>query len=231
MTITSFTPGLLLIACHYLGFASDAQEQIKRIDVAKLPVESATAGDFVPKGWEIEEEINGDLNGDSIPDVVIKLVEEKPPDFDESDPPIRRRALLILFKLPDGRLRREAFADKVLLYQCQCHGSCYKQDIEIANGVIIISQCEGGTIITAETDRFKFDSRTKRFALIGMDYDFWNMRDDWGYSESTNFFTRIKITTVKRYNEKKNTDVIVSKKRGRIVTKKRFIEDVETRSL
>jgi len=229
MTITSFTPGLLLIAGHYLGFASDAQEQIKRIDAAKLPVESATAGDFVPKGWEIEEEINGDLNGDSIPDVVIKLVEEKPRDFDESNPPIRQRALLILFKLPNGRLRRVAFADKVLLYECQCHGSLYKQDIEIAKGVIVISQCAGGTIITAETDRFKFDSRTKRFALIGMDYDFWNMREDRGYSESTNFLTGVKITALQRYDERKNANLTISKKRERIVSKKRFIEDVKSR--
>ncbi len=229
MTITSFAPGLLLIAVHYLGFASDAQEQIKRIDAAKLPVESATAGDFVPKGWEIEEEINGDLNGDSIPDVAIKLVEEKPPDFDESNPPIRQRALLILFKLPNGRLRRVAFADKVLLYQCQCHGSLYKQDIEIAKGVIIISQCAGGSIITAETDRFKFDSRTKRFALIGMDYDFWNMREDRGYSESTNFLTGVKITALQRYDERKNANLTISKKRERIVSKKRFIEDVKSR--
>jgi len=230
MTITSFTPGLLLIACHYLGFASDAQEQIKRIDASKLPVESATAGDFVPKGWEIEEVVNGDLNGDSIPDVVIKLVEEKPPDFDKSNPPIRQRALLILFKLPDGRLRRVAFADKVLQYQCQCRGSCERQDIEIAKDVIIIGQCDGGTIMTDETYRFKFDSRTNRFALIGMDYDVVNMRDEREYHESTNFLTGIKITTAGRYNEKKGTLAPASKKRERIVTKKRFIEDVETRS-
>ena len=228
MTITSFTPGLLLIACHYLGFASDAQEQMKRIDAAKLPVESATAGDFVPQDWVIEEEVSGDLNGDSAPDVVIKLVEKKAPDSDGLNPPFRQRALLILFKLPNGRLRRVAFADKVL----RC-GLCMEDDppeIEIAKGMIIITLDYGGHAVANETYRFKFDSRTKRFALIGMDYEVLNLRDDRGYEESTNFLTGVKITALQRHDERKNADVIVSKKRERIVTKKRFIEDVETRS-
>ena len=228
MTIASFTPGLLLIACHYLGFAFDAQEQIKRINAAELPVESATAGDFVPRDWEIEKEVNGDLNGDSAPDVVIKLVEKKAPDSNDLDPPVRRRALLILFKLPNGRLRRVAFADKVL----QC-GFCMEgapPDVEIAKGVIIITLDYGGHAVANETYRFRFDLRTERFALIGMDYDVLNLRDDRGYSESTNFLTGVKISTVQRYNEKTDSNLIVSKKRKRIVTKKRFIEDVETRS-
>jgi len=134
--------------------------------------------------------------------------------------------LLILFKLPDGRLRRVAFADKVL----QC-GFCMEDDppdVEIAKGVIIITLVYGGHAMSNETYRFKFDSRTERFAMIGMDYDVLNLRDDRGYSESTNFLTGVKIATVKRYNEKKNADVIVSKKRERIVSKKRFIEDVES---
>jgi len=196
MTITSFTPVLLMIAFHYLGFASDAQEQIKRINTAELPVESATAGDFVPRDWVIEKEMNGDLNGDSAPDVVIKLVEKKAPGSDELNPPFRRRALLILFKLPDGRLRRVAFADKVL----QC-GFCMEDDppdVEIAKGVIIITLVYGGHAMSNETYRFKFDSRTERFAMIGMDYDCLNRRDDRGYSESTNFLTGVKIATVKR---------------------------------
>jgi len=52
MTIASLIPDLiLLLVCHSSGFATDIQDQIKRINAAKLPVESASANDFVPKGW------------------------------------------------------------------------------------------------------------------------------------------------------------------------------------
>lgn len=231
MTITSLIPGLLLFLCHASGFASGAQDQIKRIDAAKLPVESASAGDFVPQGWVIEEEVNGDLNGDSILDVAVKLVEEKPRDFDENNPPERRRALLILFKLPNGRLRWAAIADKVL--QCtRCGGAFYGMsespaDVEIAKGVIIIKQDHGSREITSETYRFRFDPRTERFALIGMDIGAYDRMTGVSSDESTNFLTGVKITTVKRYHENRGGEVTVSEKRERIVVKKRFIEDVE----
>src|SRR5262249_50371340 len=142
MTITSLIPDLiLLLVCHSSGFATDIQDQIKRINAAKLPVESASANDFVPKGWIIEEEVTGDLNSDSIPDVAVKLVEEKSPDFDEGNPQERQRALLILFKLPNGRLQRVAIADKVL--QCtRCGGAFFRGDktpahIQNSKGVVI----------------------------------------------------------------------------------------------
>ncbi len=231
MTITSLLPGLLLFLCHSSGFASGAQDQIKRIDAAKSPVESASASDFVPQGWIIEEEANGDLNGDSIPDVAVKLVEEKPRDFDENNPPERRRALLILFKLPNGRLRWAALADKVL--QCtRCGGAFYgisesPAEVEIANGVIIIKQDNGSRELASETYRFRFDPRIKRFALIGMDIGVFDRMTGGSSDESTNFLTGVKITTVKRYHQKRGDDVTVSEKRERIVVEKRFIEDVE----
>jgi hypothetical protein len=231
MIITSLISGLLSLACYYSGFASDIQGQTKRIDAAKLPVESASASDFVSKGWVIEEEINGDLNGDSIPDVAVKLVEEKHPDFDEANPPERRRALLILFKLPDGRLRRAAVANKVL--QCtRCGGAFYGMiespaNIEIAKGALIIRQDHGSREITSETYRFKFDPQIKRFALIGMDISVYDRVSGTSSDDSVNFLTGVKITTVKRYDKKRDADVTVSEKRERIVVKKRFIEDVD----
>jgi hypothetical protein len=56
MKITSLIPGLLVFLCHSAGFESGAQDHIKRIDAVKMPVESASTGDFVPQGWVIEEE-------------------------------------------------------------------------------------------------------------------------------------------------------------------------------
>jgi hypothetical protein len=231
MTTTSLIPGLLLLLCHSSGSAPFAQDQVRLIDAARLPVESASASDFVPRGWVIEEEINGDLNGDSIPDVAVKLVEEKPPDFDENNPPERRRALLILFKLPNGRLRRAAIASKVL--QCtRCGGALYgisesPAEVEIARGVIIIKQDHGSREVTSETYRFRFDPRTERFPLIGMDVGVYDRMSGESSDESTNFLTGVKITTIKRYDEKKDAHVTVSGKRERVAAKKSFIEDVE----
>jgi hypothetical protein len=93
--------------------------------------------------------------------------------------------------------------------------------------VIIIKQDHGSREVTSETYRFRFDPLTERFPLIGMDIGVYDRMTGTSSDESTNFLTGVKITTIKRYDEKKDAHVTVSGKRERVAAKKSFIEDVE----
>jgi len=52
-----------------------AQDNRQLIDRARIPAEAEKVEQFVPDGWKVEEQLTGDLNGDSLPDYVLKLVE------------------------------------------------------------------------------------------------------------------------------------------------------------
>ncbi|MDE2319601.1 MAG: hypothetical protein KGK02_07880 [Rhodospirillales bacterium] len=43
-----------------------------------LPVHAASAAGFVPKGWALEAKIQGDLNGDGVPDLMLVLRDQSP---------------------------------------------------------------------------------------------------------------------------------------------------------
>ena len=55
-----------------------AQNERVRIDQSLILAEAENVNSFIPKGWKIEEQVTGDLNGDSLPDYALKLVEDKP---------------------------------------------------------------------------------------------------------------------------------------------------------
>jgi hypothetical protein len=47
-------------------------------DVSKVPRDGPAAQDLVRRGWVIEEQIEGDLNGDTTPEVELELIEDLP---------------------------------------------------------------------------------------------------------------------------------------------------------
>lgn len=204
-----------------------------RIDVAKLPKAAATISEFVPRGWEVEAQISGDLNRDSIPDFAVTLVEQMPANSDKNDPPERQRALLILFKASDGKFNRAALADKVLLCT-RCGGAFYGSaetptTVEITNGVIIVTQDYGSREITKETYRFRHDPESNRFAFIGVDLDSYDRANGQTLKESTNFLTGVKLITKGRMAENSDKETTVSKTSQRISRSKKYIEDVAAR--
>src|SRR5881392_2473202 len=89
---------------------SSAQDERVTLDQSKVPSEGRKPSDFVPAGWKIENEIAGDLNGDSSSDVVLKLVEDKPKKDKDDDPTERQRALVILFRNEAGGYVRAGVA-------------------------------------------------------------------------------------------------------------------------
>jgi hypothetical protein len=99
-----------------------AQEGRNLIDKSRIPVAADSIAKFVPAGWKIEEQLVGDLDGDSVPDYAVKLVEDKPAKDSDDVATERQRALLIVLQNAAGKLTRAAVADKLL--QCtHCGGA------------------------------------------------------------------------------------------------------------
>jgi hypothetical protein len=220
----------LVLAVMMFAGTSRAQEEARRfIDLKQVAVEGSSVQDFVPRGWKIEGQTDGDLNGDSKPDTALKLIEDLPEETADGALNIRYRALLVLLRMENGKLHRAAAADRLL--QCTgCGGMLGNPgggDITIEKGVLIISQLSGSRESTDLTQRFRYDPALKRFVLIGEDIV--NSDRLTGESEnlSSNYLTGVKIIKKTRYDQKNDREVVVSSRTQRIPARKRFIEDVD----
>ena len=102
----AMTAQRLLVALCFLWMVfvvrSFAQEGGQFIDKSRIPAEGNSVKDFIPPGWIIEDQVLGDLNNDSLPDVALKLIQDKA-SKENDEPEDRRRALVILFRSKDGR--------------------------------------------------------------------------------------------------------------------------------
>jgi len=208
--------------------ASFAQEDRPVIDKSKIPVEGKSVSDFMPPGWKLEEQVTGDLNGDSVPDYALKLVEDKPAKNSDDIPNERQRALVILFKDQDGQLSRAAVADKLL--QCtSCGGAFYMSveapaNVKIEKGVIIVEQDHGSREVTDTTYRFRYEPASKKFGLIGFDINSNDRATGETVTESTNYLTGVRVVSRGKGNRVTPSRKIVSKE-------KIYIEDADSEQL
>ncbi|HYV25461.1 MAG TPA: hypothetical protein VE969_09520 [Pyrinomonadaceae bacterium] len=200
-----------------------AQDEVV-IDKSLVPATADDLQKFVPRGWKIEEQIKGDLNGDSVADYALKLVEDKADKDASGDPTERYRAVVIVFQEAGGKLARAAVVGKLL--QCtRCGGAFYgfvetPATLEINNGIIEVNQDHGSRNLTNTYYKFRYDAATKQFVLIGFDYADADRLTATVVSESTNYLTGVRITT----RGKGNRDV----ERRTVVPKKKIsIEDVD----
>jgi hypothetical protein len=167
-------------------------------DKSKVPAEGRAAADVVPAGWVLEDQAAGDLNGDGVPDLALKLIQQKPAGARDDETLERQRALVVLFKDATGMLRRAAVADKVL--QCtSCGGAFYgvvdaPAEVRIERGVIVVNQEFGSREVTEHTYRFRYEPADAKFVLIGFDGTSRDRLTGTVTVESTNFLTGRKIT-------------------------------------
>ena len=193
-----------------------AQDEAATIDKSRIPAQANKPSQFAPAGWKIEAQATGDLNGDSLPDYAIKLVEDKPEKNSEGDPTERGRALVIALSTKDGKLERAGVADKLL--QCtRCGGAFYgvveaPANVSIEKGVVVVEQDHGSRDLTDTTYRFRYDPATQRFVLIGFDFSDVDRLTASGVTESTNYLTGIRITTRGKGNRDTKTRSVVQKK-------------------
>lgn len=178
---------------------SAAQGGGAAFDRSKLPEAGRSAADFVPAGWVLEGQVAGDLNGDAVPDLALKLIQEKPAGAKEDEIVERQRSLVVLFRSRDGDMRRAGVADKVL--QCtSCGGAFYgvveaPVEVKIERGVIVVKQDFGSREITEHTYRFRHDPAAGRFVLVGFDSTSRDRLTGTVTRESTNYLTGKKIIT------------------------------------
>lgn len=197
---------------------SSAQDESAPFDSSSVPATGAKAGDFVPKGWKIEEQVKGDVNADGVTDVLIKLIEDKPKKEDEFVD--RNRVLVIAVADGKGGWRNAAVADKLL--QCTgCGGAFYgvmdaPATVSIEKGVIVVSQDHGSREVTETTFRFRYDGQPDMFILIGFDYATRDRATGGVWTESTNYITGKRVTTIGKGKKTTTKTTAVTKDRKSI---------------
>lgn len=181
-------------------------------DVSKIPASGTKTADFVPDGWKVAAEAIGDLNGDRKADRAVTLIQDIP------DKEVNRdRVLVILFSVDDGTFRNAAVAEKLL--QCtSCGGAFYgvmdaPAEVSIGKGVLIISQEHGSREVTETTYRFRYDEQPGKIILIGFDYSSVDRLTGVVSTESTNYLTGRRITTVGKGKRTRKRTTTVAKTR------------------
>lgn len=213
-----FTSSLVVSATMCSIFVGMAIAQSARsLNPNLVPVQGKTVNNFVPKGWTIQDKVEGDINRDGKTDTVLTLIEAGT----QSE---RGRALVILIKQPNGNLQRLAVANKLLLCS-SCAGVLSSPDgagtsIEIKSGVITVSQLSGSRLARETLHRFWIDKSSQRLVLIGKDITDFDRANLDSTVTSQNYLTGQQIVQTFR-NQK-----LVSTKKSPIPKSKQLIENV-----
>ena len=72
-----FRFGVVILCSIAFVVLGSAQETETTINKSLIPLQANELSKFVPPGWKIEEKLTGDLNGDSLLDFALKLIENK----------------------------------------------------------------------------------------------------------------------------------------------------------
>jgi len=188
-------------------------------DPNKLPREGGALADFTPPGWAVADKADGDLNGDRLADVAAILVRASA----GSDPVEEsQRVLLVLVSAANGKFLLGG-SDQGLLDCVHCGGIKESAGIEIKKGVLIVNQMTGSREFTDQTWRFRYDPKTRRFALIGKDVTNGDSAVGTGDKKSFNFLTGVKISARYRYDQQRDREVTVSSKKEKIPKQTRFL--------
>lgn len=182
----------LLPLLFILGLAGLAQAE--EASLSNLPQQGASLADFVPKGWNVEFQVSGDLNGDGVPDIAAILIEDKL-NNDADDGP--KQVLSVLLGTDNNKFALAGVNSKLL--QCKgCGGVKEFVDIQIKKNVVVVSQMSGSRTYTYNTWRFRYDNTLQRFVLIGLDSEEGDNVLGKKTIESSNYLTGLK--TIRKGN-------------------------------
>lgn len=190
----------------------------------------------MPRGWRLESEADdalaGDLNGDGRPDQVLRLVQDLPVEGQDGTLNTRHRALVVLLGKEGGGFRRAAASTRLLLCST-CAGvrgdpqGGGNIQVRVERGQIVVEQQSGSRYAYNQTLRFRHDRETGRFLLIGQDFDNQDTATGERTNESTNYLTGVKLTSQYRYDQRRDVEVLVSKKTARVGRGRKFLEDFD----
>jgi hypothetical protein len=193
---------------------------------AAIPTRGASLQALVPRGWKIEKRVSGDLNRDRVLDAALVLVENKPIKGADGNPSARERALVVALKR--GSAWRRVGVNTRLLPGTRGGGAFYgvvetPVDVQIQHDILAVNQEGGSREIWNYTHLFRFDARSNRMRLIGVD-ETTNDRLSGDYSsQSTNYLTGVRKTTQGKANESSST------RTTRVARKLQLMESVSVR--
>lgn len=214
---------LVLAITSFIGAACAAEQQAPRIDAARVATTGAKPGDFVPRGWKIAAQVQGDLNGDGKPDHVLHVVPASS-HYETGGVGAAPEAHALMILLTDDKgLRRAGLAERLLVREVPQWGV----QMTIRNGVLITVQNYGMSDVSDVTHRFRLDPASGRFLLIGKDqfsYQRPLSRDD-TIKISENYLTGVRLTTTGHV--RKGVVVKETNKKEQFDKKRVHFEDVD----
>jgi hypothetical protein len=214
-----FASALLVISFSASASAQDSpafDEKALGEALKKMPGEAKRPEDFVPAGWEIYSQTEGDLNGDGLNDYALDITPKGARN--ESF----YAAVVVLFAEGGGKLRRFAVNDRL----SPCAGSGFEcgQNLTIKKDVLVANSNFGNNQATDVTYLFRFDKAVGKLMLIGLAYETYTRAgNEDGYVKSYNFLTGVKEEKTKHIDRRKNTTRVYDRssvKRSRFKTKK-----------
>jgi hypothetical protein len=219
---------VLMLTGHAVVPAEPERENRPRLDSTSVPETGSSVAQFVPTGWKIEAQVEGDLDRDAVDDIVLTLVEDLPAEDADGIATDRHRALIVLLRRDSGFTR--AGSNNHLLLCTRCGGAFYgaaetPTAVSIERGVVIVRQDWGARETTAETHRFRYDPAANRMALIGYDVFSVDRLGPTTIEESTNLLTGDYLRQETRSGEKPE-DQAVTVTRAKVARTKVFLEDV-----
>lgn len=218
---------LLYLAVIFTMLSTAIASSEDLLPVKQIPREGHAVRDFVPRGWTVEQEVSGDLNGDGIVDHAAILIQDKPITDADGTPNERQRGIIVLLNTGNTVFRLTGTNDSLL--QCStCGGVRGGVFLEIKKGVIVINQTIGSREFTDETWRFRYDAKTQRFLLIGKDIESGDGMVGTGTIESCNCLTGQKITKTYRYDQAGERKIIRSTSKGECTKTTPLMEQIGT---
>ena len=189
-------PSILAVALMLIGFSATARAQDssaaddKAMSEAlkKLPGKARKAEDFVPPGWEIYSQAEGDLNGDGLTDYALDIWPKEAQEGWYYD------AVIVLFAERGGGLRRFAMNEALT-----GNGFGAKPRLTVEKGVLVANTNYGNGEATDVTFRFRYDPAAGKLMLIGFrieNYSRPGLHD--AHITSENYLTGVRIETVMR---------------------------------
>ena len=173
-----------------------------------VPQKGKVTTDFVPDGWEIFNEADGDLNGDGLADAVITFtlhlddavkLRDAAGDNYESAPSI----VAVLFAVRSGGY--SLYGVNGRLYPSDSDFRSYL-DNKIEKGVLVINTNWGDGWANDITYRFRYDSLAGRMMLIGFDSERYDRTSIYeGHRSSENYSTGLRIDYAKSLHRKSST--------------------------
>lgn len=159
-----------------------------------LASEGPRAASFVPRGWVLEQQAEGDLTGDRRPDLAI-LIRQQRPDDAEHD-----RALVVVERGADGVYARIGVGTRFLLCS-SCYGSVAGTVgaplLSIRRRELHVGQLSGNREARERSLRFRLDAESGRLHLVGEELHAWDRVDHRGTRTVTHHLARTR--TIERY--------------------------------